>query len=55
MLISDGVAGEDALHRCSYRQSPKELARYLLAGAARSGEDDATAAVVRLNLLGTGT
>lgn len=55
VLISDGVAGEDALHRCSHRQSPKELARYLLAGTAASGEDDATAVVVRLTLLGTGT
>lgn len=54
VLVSDGVAEEDALRCCLERVglSPGELARALLNRAQFSGEDDATVITVRLGQKG---
>ena len=53
ILVSDGIAEEDALRCCgdSLDLTPGELAAKLLACGQLSGEDDATVVTVRLNPL----
>lgn len=50
VLLSDGVDGEEAIHRAQERQdpSPGELAAGILEAGRGAGADDATVAVVRL-------
>lgn len=50
VLLSDGVAGEDAMHRAQHmdRLSPGEMAAAILEAGSDGLSDDATAAVVRL-------
>ena len=50
VLVSDGAFGEETEQRVSgFRGSTtRELAQYLIAGAAPDAQDDATAAVIRL-------
>ena len=50
VLLSDGVAGEDAMHRAQHmdRLSPGEMAAAILEAGREGLSDDATAAVVRL-------
>lgn len=50
VLLSDGVAGEDAMNRLQHGStlSPGEMAAAILEAGRGEGTDDATAAVVRL-------
>lgn len=48
ILLSDGLDGEDVLTRLTPDAPPGELAAKILEGSGSSGEDDATAAVIRL-------
>ena len=48
VLLSDGLDGEDVLTRLTPDAPPGELAAKILEGSGSSGEDDATAAVIRL-------
>ncbi len=50
VLLSDGVAGEEAMHRAQHmdRLSPGEMAAAILEAGSDGLSDDATAAVVRL-------
>ena len=50
VLLSDGVAGEDAMVRAQHmdRLSPGEMAAAILEAGSDGLSDDATAAVVRL-------
>lgn len=54
ILFSDGVDGEDALRRMDLtpEMPPGELAEVLLERGCGKGEDDATAAVIRLHSTG---
>lgn len=57
ILLSDGVDGEDVLHRLSMTPDapPGELAADILEKSRESAEDDATIAVVRLRPISLGT
>ena len=50
ILLSDGVEGEEVMRRVSETPDapPGELAEQILEEGCREGEDDATAAVLRL-------
>lgn len=57
ILLSDGVDGEEALRQSDLTPDapPGELAAKILEGGCGSGEDDATAAVIRLRPTSLGT
>lgn len=57
ILLSDGVDGEDVLHRLSVTPDapPGELAADILEKCCCDAEDDATAAVIRLRPVSLGT
>jgi len=57
ILLSDGVDGEDVLHRLSLTPDapPGELAADILEKGCREAQDDATAAVLRLRPVSPGT
>lgn len=57
VLLSDGVAGEDAVHRLQHmdRMSPGEMAAAILEAGRDGWADDATAAVVRLKPVAVST
>ena len=56
VLVSDGISQEDAMGCCQRMagRAPGELAQGLLSCAQRTGEDDATVAVIHLDSGGVG-
>lgn len=57
VMLSDGVSGEDALHRTGerWREPPGEIAAAIVETVDETQGDDATAAVIRLHPLSSAT